>query len=302
MFKYFVFACISFILFSGCATKVEIISFTDGAFIDENLPIYIDAENNSYPFLSEAIKNELEKQIIKDGFLISEQNASYRLDLKLLSHDRFAYRRYEPSYYYSNIKCTPNGECYRIPRVVYVPCLDVTDSIHVVLKTSNLHTNETKEFPITSREFADNCRNGLNYSYGFGSDIFLANNVKHENIILTAKKIKDTIFPIKTMQKEKLLSEIKSTQLSQEKIEIFEQSFKAASKKSYGEAILGFEKLKELTNNETPYEVYLNLGLLYEHEEDLDKSLQNYQYLIQIMPESENYIERVLIKKRYEKK
>ncbi|MDR1007260.1 MAG: tetratricopeptide repeat protein [Campylobacteraceae bacterium] len=299
MLKYLIFACIFFILFSGCATKVEIVSFTDDAFVKENLPISIDVANNPYPLLSEAIKNELEKQIIKDDFLINEQNASYLLDLELLSHDRFAYRRYEPSYHYSSIKCAPNGECYRIPRVVYVPCLDVTDSIHVVVRALNIHTNETKELPITSREFADSCHNRL---HGFGFDMFLADNVKRENIILLAKKIKSMILPVKTIQKERLSDEIKSTRLPQSEAEIFEQSLKSASKKRYEEAILGFEKLKKPTTSETPYEIYLNLGLLYEHEGDLDKALQNYQYLMQIMPEAKNYIKRVLVKKRYEKK
>ncbi|MDR1285228.1 MAG: hypothetical protein LBJ88_03400 [Campylobacteraceae bacterium] len=299
MFKNLVFVGIFFVLFSGCATKVEIVSFTSDAFVKENLPISIDIKNNSYPLLSKVIKNELEEQIIRDDFLISEQNASYLLDLELLSHNRFAYRRYEPFYDYSSIKCAPNGECYRIPRVVYVSCLDITDSIHVMVRAFNIHTNETKELPIISREFADSCYNRL---HSFGFDMFLADNVKRENIILLAKKIRSTVFPIKTVQKERLLDEVKSTQLSKSETEIFEQSLKAVSQKSYKEAILGFEKLKKPTSDETPYEIYLNLGLLYEHEWDLDKALQNYQYLTQTIPEAKNYIERVLVKKRYEKK
>ncbi|MDR0407532.1 MAG: hypothetical protein LBH45_01235 [Campylobacteraceae bacterium] len=302
MLRYLFYLSISIILFAGCSAKVEIVSFSDGAFVEENLPVSIHVKNSLYPILSRTIKSELEKQIIKDGFSINEQNASYRLDLEMLSYDRFAYRRYEPSYHYSDIRCTPNGECYRIPRVVYTPCLDVTDSIHVTLKASKTYTNETKEFPIVSREFADGCRYGLNYSYGFGPDIFLADNLKQENILLLVKKIKNTIFPIITIQKEKLSSEIKSIHISENEAKIFKQSIKAASKENYKEAILGLEKLKETINNEVPYEIYLNLGLLYEHGGDLDKALQNYQYLTQTVPEIKNYVKRVLVKKRYEKR
>jgi hypothetical protein len=287
-----------FLLLCGCSTKLEIISLSDKAFIEENLPISIDMKNGSYPFLNEAIKAELEKQIEKDGFTVDEKNASYHLDIELLSHDKLAYHRYEPVYSYSHIRCTPNGECYRFPIVRYIPCLDVSETIYVMLDVSNKNTNETKKFPLTSKNFANNCYYGFRLSNSFGSDTFLLDNVNKENIKLLAAKIKQSIFPIRTVQKENLSNKVKSMELSQSEIEIFKQSFKLTSKRDYNNAILGFESLKDTMGNETPYEIYLNLGLLYEYTGDLDKALQNYEYL----PQKENYIKRIYVKKRYEKR
>jgi hypothetical protein len=286
------------LLLCGCSTKLEIISLNDKAFIEENLPIFIDAKNNSYPFLSEAIKAELEKQIEKDGFIIDKKNASYHLNFELLSYDKSTYHRYEPVYGYSHMRCTPNGECYYIPIIKYIPCFDISETIHVVVDASNKNTNETKKFPLTSKNFADDCHYGFRLLNSFASDTFLLDSISKESIKLLATKIKQSIFPIRTIQKENLLNKVKSMKLSQNEMEIFKQSFKLASKKDYKNAILGFESIKDMMGGKTPYEVYLNLGLLYEYIGDLDKALQNYEYL----PQRENYAKRIYTKRRYEKK
>jgi tetratricopeptide (TPR) repeat protein len=277
---------------------LEIASFDDRAFIEENLSISVDTKSSPYPFLTEAIKAELERQIEKDGFTIDEQNASYRLGLELLSHDKSVYYNYEPIYGYSHIKCTPNKECYRIPIVKYIPCLNISKNIHLMVSAFDMHKNKTEEFPLTDKQFANNCHYGLGSSYGFSSDVFLSNSINRENIISLAKKIKNSLFPVKTIQKEKLLDEVKSVELSQNEIEIFKKSYKMASEKKYEEAIFGFEELKQLTSGEIPYEIYLNLGFLYEYTGDLDKALQNYEHL----SDAEEYIKRIHVKKRYAKK
>ncbi|MDR3177686.1 MAG: hypothetical protein LBT96_01755 [Campylobacteraceae bacterium] len=302
------FRCLSFIIYGisilllcGCSAKLEILSLSDGAFVKENLPVFISMKNSSYPLLSEEIKSELEKQIKKDGFTIDEQNASYYLNMELLSHDKSAYYRYEPIYGYSYLRCVPNGKCYKVPAVKYIPCVDVSETIYIMIDAFDKSTNETKEFPLTNRSFADNCHYGFRFSNGFNSDTFLLNTINKESIKLLAARIKENIFPIKTIQKEKLLDEIKSAELSQKEIDIFKKSYKMASDENYKEAILGFENLKDMINSEIPYEIYLNLGLLYEYIGDLDKALENYKYLTQKMPETENYIKRIYVKKRYEK-
>jgi tetratricopeptide (TPR) repeat protein len=300
MFKYipFIIYGISLILLSGCAARLEIVSLNDGAFIEENLPVSIDTKNSSYPFLAEAIKTELELQIKKDGFTVNEQNTSYRLSIELLSYDKSIYRRYEPVYDYSNIRCISDKECYRIPTIVYIPCLNISKSIHVMIGAFNVYTNKTKEFLLTDKKFADNCHYGFGSLYSFNSDILLSNSLKQESIISLAKKIKYSLFPTKTVRKEKLLDEIKSTELSQNEMEIFKKSYEMASGKKYEEAIFGFEQLKQLMDNKTPQEVYMNLGLLHEYIGNLDEALRNYEYL----SNAEEYKKRVQVKKRYEKK
>jgi hypothetical protein len=282
----------------GCSTKVEITSFSDEAFVEKNLPVFINTKNSSYPLLTQALKTELEKQIKKDGFSIDEQNASYYLDFELISHDKFAYRRYEPVYNYSHVRCNSNKECYTVPVITYIPCLDISESIYVVVNASDKNTNETKEFPIINKSFSDNCYYGFRFSNSFHHDMFLNDSIDRENIKIVAAKIKQSIFPVKTIQKEKLLDEVKSINLSQSEMEAFKKSYEFASKRSYKEAILGFENLKESISDKIPYEIYFNLGLLYEHENDLDKALQNYQSI----SNAQNHTKRVYIKKRYEKK
>lgn len=289
----------------GCAAKVKIHELSDGAFIENNKPVFISSDENMFPLFNQAIINNLSLEIKQDGFLIDNKNFGYTINIATTSHDQFITRNFEPVYKYHKY-CDKSGNCYYSPRVYYVPCIDIFSSTLLHVNATNIEKNSTINFVVNNKEFANNCyRLGNdfgyynNYGYYGYYDKYLYDSLNKDNIKAIVRKIKNSIFPIKTVKTETLYKKIESINASKETGDLFALGYSNVKNEKYIEAINIYENIKNQITT-LPNELLFNLGVLYEYLGNLDKSLENYNLLDESVVNKNSFIKRVTIKKRYE--
>ena len=306
--KIFFVTCVFFLL-AGCTPKIKIYELSDNAFIENNKPVTILSNDNLFPLFNQMIINELSSQIKYDNFLVDSRNFGYIINIETKNHDQFISRNYEPVYKYQRY-CDRDGNCRYIPRVYYIPCIDIFSSTILYVNATNIEKNNTMSFSINNREFANNCNRfesdfgyyNHNY-YGYYSyyDRYLFDNLNQDNIKAITKKIKDYIFPIKTINEEVLYKKIESVSVAKDIDDIFTLGYNNFKNKNYSKAINIYEKIRN-SFDILPDELLFNLGALHEYFGDLTLALDNYNLLSENFINKNRYTKRVSIKMRYENK
>lgn len=298
----------------GCAAKVKIYELSDGAFVENNKSIFLSSNENEnmFPLFNRVIMNNLSSEIKQDGFLIDNKNFGYTINVATKSHDQFTTKSsrqvvdvYEHCYYdYDGTRHIQ--KCVTVTDVYDVPCINISSSTLLNINATNIDKNSTINFVVNNKGSASNCI-GFRLFQLFNNDESLYDSLNKDNIKAIVRKIKNSIFPIKTVKTETLYKKIESINASKETGDLFALGYSNVKNEKYIEAINIYENIKNQITT-LPNELLFNLGVLYEYLGNLDKSLENYNLLdenfVRILGRSyvskESFIKRVTIKKRYE--
>ncbi|MFV0482151.1 MAG: tetratricopeptide repeat protein [Campylobacteraceae bacterium] len=307
LFMKFFISLICIVFFSGCAQKLEIYSLSDNAFVDTPEAVLIQSDTIFFPMFTSAVIDELTNQVIKDGFSVNPYDFTYVIKLKTLENRQVAHRQYEPVYRYYRY-CDANGYCYVVPRVYYVPCVDIMSSTVIGVNAVNIKTSQEINFVVNNKDFAGDCNSFRSSYYDYpywGSyyypDRFLLEGLSRENLRKITTKIKNSIFPIRTETKEKLYSKIESQKVSSDINVAFENSLNSVKNKDLQNATKPLINIKNVLHVNTPFEVYYNLGLIYEKLGNLSLAYENYLLLDDNNENKTKFLNRILGKMKYEK-